>query len=994
MEVGGEKMGLSPAEIEEAVERTERQLAERGRRAPDFALESAAMQRLVDELAERPDNVLATLCELILDALDAGSAGISLLKPEAEGGDFYWPAIAGAWAHHVGGGVPRDQAPCGVVIDREAVMLFQDVGKIFPAVADASPAMSELLLAPFYRAGEPVGTVWAIAHDPARHFDSEDKRFLTSLARFAGAAWQTLHTDRVAQDATERLALALGDARMLGLWEWDMVRDAVIADEGFAELYGIDPDEAARGVSHTTFLDRVHADDRTRVAAEIANSIAQYMPFSSEYRVVGADGQIRHLLARGECSRDASGAPRRFPGMVVDITEQRRAEHALHRTEGRYRSLFNSIDVGFCLIEMIFDDDGKAVDYRFVEANPAFEQQSRLVGAVGRTMREMVPGYDVQWVELYGEVAMTGKAIRFERVSQALGSRWFDIYAYPVGEPGDRQIAILFTEITPRRQMEEALRASERQFRGLAEAMPNHVWLARPDGLLDWFNDEVYAYSGVAPGELDGEKWLSFIHPDDIAATIARWGQSLASGEPYQNEFRLLRHDGAWRWHVARAVPIRDEEGTIIRWVGTDADVEDEKAIAASLADLNAALEMRVEERTRELLSTEEALRQSQKMEAIGQLTGGIAHDFNNLLTTIIGGLELVRMRIASGRTEGLEKYMDAATVSAQRAASLTHRLLAFARRQSLDTRAQDIGALIDGMGDMLQRTLGESVALEVRADDGLWSGLTDANQFENALLNLVINARDAMPDGGTVRIEARNDLLDEAYARSHEEVEAGDYVAVSVIDTGIGMDDDVIARVFEPFFTTKPIGQGTGLGLSMIYGFTKQSGGHVRIASKPGRGTMVTLYVRRAASIEQAEQETPSRRAPRGRGEHVLLVEDDPAVRSLIIEVLDELGYRQRHAVDPQTAIPILMSSDPIDLLITDFGLPGMNGRQLAEIARAHRPDLRILFITGYAESASLRSDFLAPGMELMTKPFVIGPFAAMVRRLIDDSARGGLQG
>jgi DNA-binding response OmpR family regulator len=372
-------------------------------------------------------------------------------------------------------------------------------------------------------------------------------------------------------------------------------------------------------------------------------------------------------------------------------------------------------------------------------------------------------------------------------------------------------------------------------------------------------------------------------------------------------------------------------------------------------------------------------------MEAVGQLTGGIAHDFNNLLTGISGSLDLIRRRLDTGRLTDIPRLMDAATVSAQRAAALTHRLLAFARRQSLDTKPHDVNALVVGMEDMLRRTIGETIAFETALSADLWRALADANQLENALLNLVINARDAMPEGGKLTIETTNIRLDQAFTNHNNEEVAGDYVVIAVSDTGVGMAPDVVAKAFDPFFTTKPIGQGTGLGLSMIYGFVKQSGGHVRLYSEVGRGTTVKLFLSRADHDLASEPAPAKISAPQGRGETVLVVEDDATVRLLMTQVLDELGYRYLEAPDAQTAIPFLQSGRPIDLLVSDVGLPNMNGRQLAEIAREHRPDLKILFVTGYAETAASRGDFLAPGMEMMTKPFALDQLGAKIRDLIE---------
>ncbi|WP_422017215.1 ATP-binding protein [Reyranella sp.] len=406
----------------------------------------------------------------------------------------------------------------------------------------------------------------------------------------------------------------------------------------------------------------------------------------------------------------------------------------------------------------------------------------------------------------------------------------------------------------------------------------------------------------------------------------------------------------------------------------------------AALRALNATLEARVEARTAELRTAEEALRQAQKMEAIGQLTGGIAHDFNNLLQGITGSLDLVQRRISQGRLGDLDRFITGAMTSANRAAALTHRLLAFARRQPLDPRPVHVNPLIGSMEELLRRTLGERIDLDLKLAGRLWLTRCDANQLESAILNLAINARDAMPEGGQLVIATHNMEVDEAAAAAHADRAAGDYVCISVSDSGTGMDAETIARAFEPFFTTKPIGQGTGLGLSMIYGFARQSEGYAQIESEPGRGTTVHLCLPRFQG--EADDETAAdatRAALAESGETVLVIEDEPVVRGLVVEVLADLGYRAVEAVDGPQGLEIVQSAQRIDLLITDVGLPGLNGRQVADAARALRPDLKILFMTGYAENAALTSGSLDPGMTLITKPFTMEALATRVREIIE---------
>jgi hypothetical protein len=418
--------------------------------------------------------------------------------------------------------------------------------------------------------------------------------------------------------------------------------------------------------------------------------------------------------------------------------------------------------------------------------------------------------------------------------------------------------------------------------------------------------------------------------------------------------------DGSYRW---------------LSWTGVS-DIDHNYAVARDVTAEKAAAER--------LKATEEALLQSQKMEAVGQLTGGIAHDFNNLLTGIVGSLDLLQTRLNQGRTENVARYINAAMTSANRAAALTHRLLAFARRQPLIPKSVDANQLVVSLEDLLRRTIGETIDLGIAASDDLWFTLCDPNQLESALLNLAINARDAMPAGGKLTISTANARLDGVSADTPA-LAPGDYICIDVTDTGIGMSAEVAARAFDPFFTTKPIGQGTGLGLSMIYGFARQSNGHATIDSRPGQGTSVRLYLPRHHGDAATEHASAIRAAEHAAtGETVLVVEDEPVVRAVILEMLGEQGYRTLEAVDGPSGLRILRAKERIDLLVTDVGLPGMNGRQLADQARETRPDLKILFITGYAESAAIANGFLQPGMEMITKPFDLENLSQRIRKMV----------
>ncbi|WP_245259738.1 response regulator [Methylopila sp. 73B] len=401
--------------------------------------------------------------------------------------------------------------------------------------------------------------------------------------------------------------------------------------------------------------------------------------------------------------------------------------------------------------------------------------------------------------------------------------------------------------------------------------------------------------------------------------------------------------------------------------------------------DLEQAL-LQLREEVAERERAEEQLRQAQKMEAVGQLTGGIAHDFNNMLTGVMGSLDIIRRRIDSGRLDDLDRFMTAASTSAQRAANLTQRLLAFSRRQSLDPRAIDVNGLVRSLEELMLRTIGESIVLRLALAERLNSAVADANQLESAILNLAINARDAMPDGGALTVETRAVQIEPGEQFEDRDLPAGAYIVITITDTGVGMSKETIKKVFDPFFTTKPIGQGTGLGLSMVYGFAKQSGGQAKVSSRVGQGTSVSLYLPSAGSsfVQAGAVQPVGQLIADGDGERVLIVEDEDAVRQVLREALNELGYRTEEAADGPAALRLLTSETRFDMMISDVGLPGMNGRQLADEARVARPSLPILFVTGYAENAEMRAGFLGANMSMITKPFTLETVAEKVRSML----------
>ncbi|MFC3123804.1 PAS domain S-box protein [Pseudoroseomonas globiformis] len=943
------------------------------------------------------------------------------------------------------------------------------------------------------------------------------------------------------------------------------------------------------------------------------------------------------------------------------LAEQRSAAMAIEKSETHYRTLIDAIETGFCIVEMRFDGSDRAIDYRIVEGNPAFERMTGLFGSKGKWVSEIAPDLERHWFDTYGRVALTGLPVRFENAAVSFG-RWYDVQALRIGAPEEHQVAILFNDISDRRKAELTLARSEAHWRGLFERLEEGIILGeliRDDkGLVtDWRYLEVNPAWGrlmnIPPGSATGRTVRELL-PDAADAWVADMSRLVATKQPMTFTHRV---GGLHRWYEGRAHHVEgdrfavvfidvtghiqaeakrnallvlgdrlqeapdleqmayaaseiigrtlgasragygtmDAEGRVLTitqswtrpgmadvagqfdlcafgdYVGdlqrgdtvAIADVEHDprtahrvEALSAvearamvnlplmeqgrfvalffvnngvgrvwsegeltfmrnvaertrsaierrraekALRNLAESLEEQVEEQTRDrnrmwrlstdimlvadfqarieavnpawttllgweadelvgrdfmsllhpedveatlaevgklsdgqttlrfenryrqkdghyrwlswtavpderfihavgrdmqaekeaaetLRRTEEALRQSQKMEAVGQLTGGLAHDFNNLLTGITGSLEILGIRLAQGRFKDADRYVLAAEGAAKRAATLTHRLLAFSRQQTLDPRPVDANRLVAGMEELIRRTVGPAITIEIVAAAGLWATLVDPNQLENALLNLAINARDAMPAGGRLTIETANTWIDHRSARDRD-MAPGQYIAICVTDTGTGMPPEIAARAFEPFFTTKPIGQGTGLGLSMIYGFVRQSGGQVRIYSEVGQGTTMRLYLpRHLGAVEHQDEPPDLAEAPRaGPGETVLVVDDEPTIRMLVTEVLEELGYAAIEAVDGTTGLEVLRSASRIDLLVTDVGLPGgMSGRQMADLARLHRPGLKVLFITGYAENAVLGNGHMAPGMHVMTKPFAMEALASRIKELI----------
>ncbi|NYE27069.1 PAS domain S-box protein [Pigmentiphaga litoralis] len=827
-------------------------------------------------------------------------------------------------------------------------------------------------------------------------------------------------TERKRAEEATRLHGARMDALInqaaVGIVQVNMDARIVMVNQRFCEIAGR-PEDTLVG-QHVQQL--VHAGDQAETRRLMLLLRTRGEPFFVEQRIVRPDGAIVWVSNHVSALKDASGQPEFASIIVSDVTARKQAEErqsALLELGDHLRDLTDADAIVSTAVAMLARMSGLSrVGYGQVDPT----QQSAHIEDAWIAGRAQVSVAGDHRFEDYGQTTArlrNGETIAIPDVLRdprsaehaesllSLGVR--ALVNVPLVEQG-QLVGVLFLHHHLPRQWAaseldfvrnvadriwaalkrasatvqlERLNATLEQRVAQRTADLDRMWRLSTDVMLaTGFDMRILALNpawktalGWEPGDLVGASFLDLVHPDEQAATQAAVAQ-LSHGMPtLQFENRVRHQDGSYRWFAWRAAA--DEVG--VHGVGRDVTSEKEAAEA--------------------LRKAEDQLRQAHKMEAVGQLTGGIAHDFNNILQGVIGPLDLIRRSIKLGRVDNLGRFIDTATTAAKRAAALTHRLLAFSRRQSLDPRALDLNTLVTSLEELLRRTIGEGIVLEVSLAPDLWPAYTDANQLENALLNLVINARDAMPEGGGLAITTNNVTLDDAYVRRQDGMRAGDYVALSVTDTGVGMPPEVIAKAFDPFFTTKPIGQGTGLGLSMIYGFAKQSNGHVRIRSEVGVGTSVRLYLPRCVDpvqLSNAANELPLElphialdgSAPLVGGKTVLVVEDDAAVRMVVLDVLEGLGYRTVEACDGLEGLAVVQSDQRIDLMVTDVGMPKLNGHDLAEEARDLRPDLKILFMTGYAKNATLRSGFLRPGMEMIAKPFVLDALAAHVRSMLSD--------
>ncbi|SDA12438.1 PAS domain S-box-containing protein [Methylobacterium sp. UNC378MF] len=838
--------------------------------------------------------------------------------------------------------------------------------------------------------GERFDVVWADAWDQAKPII--DDAFAGRSSRFNDLPWK-LDTDRGPAETWFSFSYSRvldGEGRIAGLFVFTNETTArVLADRALRESeehfrqtvelnpqvpWTCDPQGNITSHSHrwleltgqapgepdgTGWTKALHPEDLGPTAAVFAERLASGEPVDVDYRIrIAATGEYRWQRARAYPRRDEAGTVIRWYGVVEDVHDRRLAEAALRASEAEMRLVADALPLLVSFVD-------RSLTYRF--ANHAYRDwfDRAPEEVVGRTIPDLVDEAGFRARLPHIERALAGSPVRLD-----LAWPWPD---------GRRRIAdiryeprrdargavdgfyVFVQDVTAQRDAEAGLAAERDRLWDLSEDL---LVNADYEGRLLRVSPSWTVLLGHDEETLLTRPYAEIVHPDDFPVVMEALLDMRTTGRPVRFEDRVKAADGTWRWIAWKLAP--EPGGERLTGIGRDVTAEKEAA----------------EERAR----LEEQLRQAQKMEAVGQLTGGLAHDFNNLLAGISGSLELMQTRMSQGRLTDLDRYMTAAQGASKRAAALTHRLLAFSRRQTLDPKPTDVNALVQGMEELIQRTVGPAIEVEVVGASGLWPALVDPHQLENALLNLCINARDAMPELGRITVETANRWLDTYAARKHD-IPAGQYLSLCVTDTGTGMTPDVIAKAFDPFFTTKPIGQGTGLGLSMIYGFAKQSGGQVRIYSEIGEGTTVCIYLpRHRGALDEDDSLAGFGEVQRAeQGETVLVVDDEPTVRMLVTEVLEDLGYTAIEAADSASGLKVLQSDVRIDLLITDVGLPGgMNGRQMADAGRERRPDLKVLFITGYAENAMVGNGHLEPGMAVLTKPFAVETLGVRIREMI----------
>ena len=1123
----------TPLEPLESILCTE-ELNRRPARPPDFERESRALGFLAHALADSPRTILQTLADTILEVFQADSVGISLVTED--GTRFHWPAIAGVWKPHIGEGTPRDFGPCGDVLDHDCPLLFCHPERRYPYFQAVNPPVEECLLIPFYVEGQAVGTIWAIAHNDRRKFDSEDLRMLVSLGAFASAAYQSVEQSHaINEQARRRQEVANGLREMnealliSSVKQHELTEKAEKAEEAAHKsekrfralvtassdvVYRMSPDWSemrqldgrnfiadTEQPSDTWLQEYIPPDDQPHVLAIINEAVRTKTIFELEHRVRRLDGTLGWTFSRAVPLLDARGEIVEWFGTASDVTERKRAEdalrdseeryrnlftsmdegycimevlfnehekcvdyrflevnpsfeqqsgmhnatgkrirefypnleeywfelygqvaltgepvrfvnkaktmegrwfdvyafrvggrdsrkvavlfndvkqrkeaeEALRESEERYRNLFDSIDEGFCVIEMIFDEHEQPIDYRFLEVNPTFERQTGLHDAIGKRMRELRPNLEAHWFEIYGQVALTGETTRFVQEAKSMEGRWFDVYALRVGEPESRKVAIVFNDITERKQSEEALRQIERSLRFIMDSMPQKIFTAKPDGDLDYFNPQWTEFTGLSFEEMTDSGWTRFVHPDDLDEKAQHWRHAFDTGEPFQSEHRFRRADGEYRWHFSRAVPMRDEAGRITMWVGSNTDVHDIKLVEAVLQEQAAELSD-LHRRKDEFLAM-------------------LSHELRSPLAPISNAVQLLALQRGSEspiqqqarsiieRQLGQLQHLvdDLLEVSRITSGKVQLRLERVAVKDIVTSAVETVRPLIEQRQHELTMSLPQ---------EPIWLH-ADAARLQQVLVNLLTNAAKYTEEGGHVWLtveEVSGTTLAAVSSPGHSTLGhatttaasalplTGSNVVIRVRDSGSGIAAELLPHIFDIFTQAERSLDrsqgGLGIGLALVKRLTELHGGNVEASSVTGQGSE---FVVRLPSMppDTLPPLVADIRLPNLRTLRVLVVDDNVDSAETLGMLLRASGHDVRTAHDGPTALNAALEYVP-DAVFLDIGLPLMNGYEVAKRIR-QQPDLEnvvLIALTGYGQDTDRLASLLAGFEHHLVKP------------------------